>query len=72
MVRGSRLVPGPLGRKYLCAAAAYRGNLELLKRLRDIGSFWDKSTCLAAASKKHAHIIEYCTENKCPGYEILL
>jgi hypothetical protein len=70
---------------YLCAAAAKRGNLEMLKWLRADVSYkvllsdfdrdptprceWNEWTCTAAAGNGHLDVLRWAFENGCPVNE---
>ena len=73
------------GGHYLCAAAAKRGNLEMLKLLRADVSYklwptdaawdptprcgWNEWTCTAAAGNGHLDVLRWAFENGCPANE---
>ncbi|GFH53312.1 hypothetical protein CTEN210_09788 [Chaetoceros tenuissimus] len=48
-----------------CSAAAYKGNLKLLRWLRFKGCPWDDYTCTEAVKKNHYEILKYAHENGC-------
>ena len=48
-----------------CSAAAYKGNLKLLRWLRLKGCPWDDYTCTAAVKENHYEILKYAHENGC-------
>ena len=48
-----------------CSAAAYKGNLKLLRWLRLKGCPWDDYACTAAVKENHYEILKYAHENGC-------
>lgn len=52
--------------KGLCARAAARGDLEMLKWLRDYGCQWDSYTCMNSATKNSVNIVKWAILNGCP------
>ena len=52
--------------KWTCAAAAYIGNLKMLKWARDNGCSWDEYTCSDAAGHGHFEVLKWAWENGCP------
>ena len=54
-----------------CAQMARKGNVELLKFLRENGCPWDRFTCYKAAENGHLECLKYAHENGCPwGWKI--
>jgi hypothetical protein len=53
----------------LCAAAAQRGDLQLLKWLRAHNCAWDAETCSEAARKDRLNLLIWAHENGCPWDE---
>ena len=49
----------------LCKAAAYGGQLEVLKWLREIGCPWDELTCATAASGGYLKMLQWARANGC-------
>ena len=49
-----------------CAAAAWIGNLEILKWARENGCPWDKRTCENAARNGHLELLKWARENGAP------
>jgi len=64
-----RNAPHPKWSSSLCATAARRGDLEMLKWLRARGSFWDIWTVGEAQMHGHAHVLEWLADQDppCPG-----
>lgn len=50
----------------VCAIAAYQGDLELLKWLRERDCPWDSKTCESAVRGGHLEILQWIRENGCP------
>ena len=49
-----------------CTQAAEAGDLDELKKMRDLGFFWDAWTCCAAAKGGHVQVLKYAHEGGCP------
>jgi hypothetical protein len=56
----------------LCRDAAYHGNLEMLKYLRDCGEEWNEETCIALAENGHFEGLKWVREQGCPWDEYTL
>ncbi len=52
-----------------CAAAAYNGDLEELKRMHQAGSRWSIMTTAYAAANGHLECLKYAFESGCPWNE---
>lgn len=50
----------------LCMIAAYNGNLELLKWLREKNEPWDVLTCTHAILSEHIDVAKWALDNGCP------
>ena len=50
----------------MCAASSMRGNLNMLKLLRQHGFAWDESTVTNAFCNYHKRVLKYALENGCP------
>ena len=53
----------------LCKAAAYGGQLEVLKWLRENSYPWDEMTCACAASGGYLKMLQWARANGCPWDE---
>ena len=53
----------------LCTAAAYGGQLEVLKWLRENSYPWDEMTCACAASGGYLKMLQWARANGCPWDE---
>ena len=53
----------------LCALAAYTGNLEMLKWLRDNECPWSASTCTFAAQNGNLEVLQWARGQNCPWDE---
>jgi hypothetical protein len=61
----SRMMPVECQRD-LCASAASRGHLEMLKWMHANGCPWDRWTCAAAAVRGHLDVLKWARSNGCP------
>ena len=58
-------------KKSVCAEAASRGHLDILKMARESGYQWDVNTCIAAALNDHLGVLIWAIEHGCPCNDIL-
>jgi hypothetical protein len=56
----------PLKDRALCAFAAEKDRLDILKYLRFRGCPWNEKTCRKAAENGHLNILKWARENRCP------
>jgi hypothetical protein len=59
----------PLRNTDVCAKAASKGYLPILKWLRIYKSPWNEKTCYKAAQKGHLDVLKWARENNCPWNE---
>ena len=52
-----------------CHIAAQRGNIRLLKYLRENGCHWNEYTCSHAARNGHLEVLKWARQNGCPWSE---
>lgn len=54
------------GTDVCCNMAAFNGDIELLKWLRERNNPWSEGTCCAAINGRNLHVLSYLLENGCP------
>ena len=53
--------------EFVCATAAKRGYLNVLKWARETGCYWDERTCASAAVGGHLDVLKWVINNGCPS-----